>query len=295
MKKILLLLLACITVLSLSACDFESLSSEDNKDNTQNEVQNTDTNENNEQPSELSWDELTLPKDFPRLSETVSSFRINDNGRYCFTWENTDLQTSQAKVDMMRSWANGTITGSTVAKNTTWQIQNDKINLTAAYSDESKLMMLETSVTEGSGLSSYLAAHTFTEEDFIPVGFREFGEITTSGEKFGGITQNGMFEIYIEDGSYKKEDAVAWCDTIIKRIAEISAANDNVITDLRNNSVTSYDEYAEKNGGTPECPNIGCYFASELDGKDYIVKIVAGYYDDTGVYRVQLSTMRRIY
>ena len=68
-----------------------------------------------------------------------------------------------------------------------------------------------------------------------------------------------------------------------------------MVSDLRNNPITNYEEYAEKDGGVPDYPSIGCYFASELEGKDYMVKITAGYFEDEGVYRVQLSTMRRIF
>lgn len=311
MKRFLALLLAAMMLLSLTACGGEdekpSGSNDDPPAIGQQQEQNTpdpgtddpeETPDNGgEETGELSWDELDLPDGFPRLADTVSSFNIDDNGRYSFTWRNTDFETSEAKVNMMCEWANGAVTGGSNGKSTTWKIQNDRVNLIAAYSDEDKFMMLETSVTEGASLSSYLAAHSFTEEDFKPANFKEFSEITTSGEKFGGITQNGSFEIYIEDGTYKQEDAAAWYDAIIKRIVEISAANDSVISDLKNNPITTYDEYAEKNFnfGVPEYPSIGCYFASKLGGSKYVVKITAAYESEENLYRVEFQTMRLIF
>lgn len=302
MKKILSVLLACMMLMSLTSCDLESIVgelAEQNKQIERNEStdeQNEDENISGNETSELSWDELELPEDFPKLSETVSSFEINSSGFYSFKWENTDYESSEAKVNMMCDWANGKITGSTVEKNTTWKIQNDRVNLTAAYSGDDKLFFLTTSVSEAKGLSAYIAVHSFTEDDFKPAGFTSYGELKTSGQDVGGITQNGAFDIHIEDGSYKKEDAVAWCDAIIKKLVEISAANDNKVKDLRGNFITSYEEYAEKDGGIPDYPSIGCYFASELgNGKDYTVQIIAGYNASDGVYRVQFTTLSRIY
>ena len=304
MKRFLALLLTAMMLLSLTACGGEENTppSEDKTPDSSQQQEQKPPEADKSVPDnggaesgETPWEELDLPDGFPRLADMVSSFKVDDSGRYSFSWRDTDYATSEAKVNMMCEWANGTVNGSYNGRSTTWRIQNDRVDLIAAYSDADKFMMLETSVSEGSGLSSYLAAHTLAEDDFKPANFKAFSELTTSGEKFGGITQNGSFEIYIEDGTYKQEDAAAWCGGIIRRIVEVSAASDSVVSDLKNNPITTYDEYAEHNFGVPEYPSIGCYFASELGGSRYVVKITAAYSNEENLYRVHLQTMRLIF
>lgn len=50
-----------------------------------------------------------------------------------------------------------------------------------------------------------------------------------------------------------------------------------------------------KEGKEPEHPNIGGYFLAKLDGNNYSVQYMAGYNAETGTYRVQFQTMKRIY
>ena len=299
MKKIIALLLASVMLLSMTACDLstilelamdaaEKAETGDSGDETQ-----PGDDEGDEVSGAKSWDELDLPDSFPRLADSVDTFRYDESTEmYNFIWNSTDYATSEAMINTMNDWSNGKITGAVKGKITNWKIQNDRINLTASFDEDSGMFMLMTQVFGGTTLSAYLSAHTFTEDDFKPANFTEFGEIVTSGEKFGGLTQNGAFRIKIKDGTYSKDDAAAWCDAIIGRLVEISAANGGTVADLKNNAITSYSDYAANDGGIPEYPTIGCYFVSKLDSKKYMVKIIAGYYAEENEYRVELSTMR---
>ena len=298
MRKIIALLITAVMLLSMTACDLSTILelAMDAAENAETGDSGDETQQGDDEGDKASeaksWDELELPEGFPRLADSVDTFRFDESTEmYNFIWKGTDYATSEAMINTLKEWANGKITGSVVGKTTNWRIQNDRINLTAAFDEEGKTFVIATQVFEGTTLSAYLSAHSLTEDDFKPANFTEFGEIVTSGEKVGGITQNGAFEIHIKDGTYKKEDAAAWCDAIIKRLVEISAASDGTVADLRNKPITSYSEYAANDGGIPEHPAIGCYFVSKLNAKKYMVKIIAGYYAEENEYRVELSTM----
>ena len=232
MKKLLALLLASVMLLSMTACDLstilelameaaESAETGDSGDETQ-----PGSDEGDAASGAKSWDELDLPNGFPRLAESVDTFRFDEETQmYKFTWNSTDYATAETMINTMNDWSNGRITGAVKGKITNWKIQNDRINLTASFDESSGMLMIMTQVFGGTDLTAYLAAHTLTEEDFKPANFTEFSNFITSGEKFGGLTQVCAFEISIKDGTYKKEDAAAWCDTILKRLGEISTAN----------------------------------------------------------------------
>lgn len=296
MKKIIALLLASVMLLSMTACDLSTileLAMDAAEDADTGDSGGDETQPGEEQGDTTSWDSLDLPEEFPRLADSVDTFRYDESTEmYNFIWNSTDYATSEAMINTMNDWSNGKITGAVKGKITNWKIQNDRISLTASFDEDSGMFMIMTQVFGGTTLSAYLSAHTFTEDDFKPANFTEFGEIVTSGEKFGGLTQNGAFRIKIKDGTYSKDDAAAWCDAIIKRLVEISAASGGIVADLKNNAITSYSDYAANDGGIPEYPAIGCYFVSKLDSKKYMVKIIAGYYAEENEYRVELSTMR---
>lgn len=304
MKKLFALLLASVMLLSMTACDLSTLL--DLAMEAAENAETGDTGSEETQPDEgqgdtvsggQSWDSLDLPDGFPRLAETVDAFRFDEETEmYNFTWNSTDYATCEAMINTMNDWSNGKITGSKVGKVTNWKIQNDRINLTASFDESSGMFMIITQVFGGTDLASYLAAHTLIEDDFKPANFTEFSKFITSGEKFGGLTQVGAFEICIKDGTYKKEDAVAWCDTILKRLSEISIANGaKGVTNMASETVTDYADYAAKEGKESASPNIGGYFLTVLDGKKYSVQYMAGYNAETGTYRVQLQTMRLVY
>ena len=303
MKKILALLLAAVMLLSMTACDLstilelameaaESAETGDSGDETQ-----PGSDEGDAASGAKSWDELDLPDGFPRLADSVDTFRYDETTKmYNFTWNSTDYATSEAMINTMNDWSNGRITGAVKGMITNWKIQNDRINLTASFDESSGMLMIMTQVFGGTDLTAYLAAHTLTEEDFKPVNFTEFSNFITSGEKFGGLTQVCAFEISIKDGKYKKEDAAAWCDTILKCLGEISTANGaKGVTNMASETVVSYADYVAKEGKEPEHPNIGGYFLAKLDGNNYSVQYMAGYNAETGTYRVQFQTMKRIY
>ncbi len=304
MKKILALLLASVMLLSMTACDLSTILelAMDAEENAETGDSDRDETQPDEEPGDevsdaKSWDELNLPAGFPHLADSVDTFRFDETTKtYNFTWNSTDYATCEAMINTMNDWSNGKITGSKVGKVTNWKIQNDRINLTAAFSEETGMFTLATQVFGGTDLVSYLAAHTLTEDDFKPANFTEFSKFITSGEKFGGLTQVGAFEICIKDGTYKKEDAVAWCDTLLKRLSEISIANGaKGVTNMASETVTDYADYVAKEGKESASPNIGGYFLTKLDGKKYSVQYMAGYNAETGTYRVQFQTMRRVY
>ena len=229
-------------LLSMTACDLSTIlelamDAAENADTGDSGGDETQPGE--EQGDTTSWDSLDLPNGFPRLAESVDTFRFDEETQmYNFTWNSTDYATSEAMINTMNDWSNGRITGAVKGKITNWKIQNDRINLTASFDESSGMLMITTQVFGGTDLTAYLAAHTLTEEDFKPANFTEFSNFITSGELVANIIKAGVksdFALYSEelatfgeDDVYNQADSAGFINLFglpIKVQAQVNAKN----------------------------------------------------------------------
>ena len=110
MKKLLALLLASVMLLSMTACDLSTIlelamDTAENADTGDSGGDETQPGE--EQGDTTSWDSLDLPNGFPRLAESVDTFRFDEETQmYNFTWNSTDYATAETMINTMNDWSN---------------------------------------------------------------------------------------------------------------------------------------------------------------------------------------------
>ena len=108
MKKIIALLLASVMLLSMTACDLSTILelAMDAAENAETGDSGDETRPGGDESDEVSgvksWDELELPDGFPRLADSVDTFRYDESTEmYNFIWNSTDYATSEAMINTM--------------------------------------------------------------------------------------------------------------------------------------------------------------------------------------------------